>query len=75
TGGAPRHLTANRGLQENVDGSEEEGNLGLLARLDGMDTRVHLAWMANQVYQVKKATRACPDPRERRVTKETLGQG
>ncbi|AWP12174.1 Hypothetical protein SMAX5B_008914 [Scophthalmus maximus] len=54
------------GLRESVEGWEEEGNLDLQARLDGMDTRVHLAWTENQDQ---------PAPREKRVTKETLGHG
>lgn len=64
-----------QGLQESVDGWEEEGKPACLARLDGMDTRVLLAWMGNQVLQVLREARDQPDPREIRVTKETLGQG
>lgn len=54
-----------QGLQENAGGWEEEEN---------PDLQVLLAWMANQVYQGSKEARDRPDPREKRVTKETLGQ-
>lgn len=55
-----------QGLQESVEEWEEEANLDLL---------VLLAWMGNLVFQVPREARDQLDPREKRVTKETLGQG